>query len=108
MEIASMPLQHEGRTVPTLDGIATCDAAGRTWRIVLVNRHPSEPLRCGLRLGSKTLDGNYRATVLAGDSPDAYNDVDRPDRVAPQTIALSCADGHVALPPHSITVLEIE
>ncbi|MBM4088724.1 MAG: hypothetical protein FJ276_04740 [Planctomycetes bacterium] len=108
MEIASVPLQHEGRTVPTLDGIATCDSARRTWRIVLVNRHPSEPLHCGLRLGSKTLDGHFRATVLTGDSPDAYNDIDRPDRVAPQTIELLCADGHVSLPPHSITVLEIE
>ena len=107
-EVASAPLQHAGRSVPALDAIATCDAAGRKWRIVLVNRHPSEPLRCGLKLGSKTLDGKYRATVLAGDSPEAYNDVDRPNRVVPQTIDLSFTGGHAALPPHSVTILEVE
>jgi alpha-N-arabinofuranosidase len=107
-EVASAPLQHAGRSVPALDAIATCDAAGRKWRIVLVNRHPAEPLRCALRLGGKMLEGKYRATVLAGDSPEAYNDVDRPDRVVPESIEITLAGGQAALPPHSVTILEIE
>ena len=37
-----------------LDAIATCDAAGRKWRIVLVNRHPSDPLHCIVKLGTKS------------------------------------------------------
>ena len=84
-EVTSAPLQQPDATVPAVDAVATCDAAGRKWRIVLVNRHPSESLRCTVKLGSKTLDGTYRATVLAGDAPEAYNDVDRPQRVVPQT-----------------------
>ena len=76
--------------------------AGRKWRIVLVNRHPSESVALRCELGGKTLDGKYRATVLAGDSPDAYNDVDRPNRVTPQTIDVSFTDGQTALPPHSV------
>ncbi len=107
-EMASAPLEHAGQSVPTLDAIATCDAAGQKWRIVLVNRHPSEPLNCGLRLGSQTLDGKYRATLLAGDSPEAYNDIERPNRVAPQIVELSFTGGHAALPPHSVTILEVE
>jgi alpha-L-arabinofuranosidase len=107
-EVASAPLQHAGRSVSTLDALATCNAAGRKWRIALVNRHPVEPLRCGLQLGSKALEGKFRATVLAGDSPEAYNGVERPNRVAPQITELAVTGGQVALPPHSVTILEVE
>jgi len=106
-EMASPPLQHAGRSVSMLDAIATRDAAGRTWRIAMVNRHPSEPLRCCLKLGSKMPDGKYRATLLAGDSPDAYNDVDRPGRIVPQITDLPLIDGRITLPPHSLTILEV-
>ena len=61
-----------------------------------------------MTLGSKTLDGKFRATVLAGDAPEAYNDVDHPHRVVPQTSDIVFAGGHTALPPHSLTILEIE
>ena len=107
-EVASVSLPQAGRNVPVLDAIATCDPAGKKWRIVLVNRHPSASLRSVVRLGSKTLQGKYRATVLAGDSPDAYNDVDRPQRVVPQTLDVSFTDGQTALPPHSLTIVEVE
>lgn len=107
-EVASAPLSHAGRSVPTLDALATCDPAGQQWRIVLVNRHPAEPLHCGVRLGRRTLAGTYRATVLAGDAPEAYNDVDRPHRVTPQIRDLTFTDGQAALPPHSVTIVEVE
>ncbi len=107
-EVASTPLEHAGRTVPTLDAIATCDESKRKWRIALVNRHPSQSLHCAVTLDGDTLDGKYQATVLAGDSPDAYNDIDAPNRVTPQTTSLSFVDGSVALPPHSVTILEVE
>jgi alpha-L-arabinofuranosidase len=107
-EVASARLEHAGRTVQTLDAIATCDASKQTWRIALVNRHPSQPLRCALAIGGKPLDGTYRATVLEGDSPDAYNDVDQPDRVAPRRTTVSFAGGSGTLPPHSLTILEVD
>ena len=106
-EIASAPLQHPGRSIAAIDALATCDAAGRRWRIVLLNRQPAEPLRCGLQLAGQPLQGTYLATQLAGDSPDAYNDIARPDRVVPQRVELTVADGQVVLPPHSVTILEI-
>jgi alpha-L-arabinofuranosidase len=88
--------------------MATCDESRRKWRIALVNRHPSQSLQCAVTLGGDALDGKYRATVLAGDSPDAYNDIDAPNRVTPQTTNLLFVGGSVALPPHSVTVLEVE
>ncbi len=93
--------------VPALDAVATCDTTGNAWRIVLVNRCATESLNCTVKLGDKLLDGEYRATILAGDSPDAFNDVDRPNRVVPQTATLKLRDGVGQLPPHSLVVLEI-
>ncbi len=107
-EVASTPLEHAGRTVPSLDAMATCDESERKWRIALVNRHPSQSLHCGVTLGGNALDGKYRATVLAGDSPDAFNDIDAPNRVTPQTISLLFVGGSVALPAHSVTIVEVE
>lgn len=93
--------------VPALDAVATCDAAQKTWRIALVNRHASAALNCTLKLGDKPLSGDYKATVLSGDSPDAFNDIDKPNRVAPQKVSLKFADGVCQLPPHSLVVLEV-
>lgn len=101
-------LPTAGPTVTAFDALATCDRARRKWRLVLLNRHPSEALECTVTLGGKALSGRYRATVLAGDSPDAFNDVDRPDRATPRTAELEFAGGHVALPPHSLTVVAVE
>ena len=94
--------------MPAVDAVATCDAARLKWRIALVNRHPTQSTRCAVTLGAEKLDGMFRATVLAGDSPDAFNDVDAPDRVTPQRTTLSFEGGSVALPPHSVTILEVD
>jgi|GEM_PF-1369368 len=61
----------------------------------------------GSPLADAPLQGRYPATVLAGDSPDAYNDVDHPDRVTPQTVEVEFAAGKVALPPHSLTIVAV-
>jgi alpha-N-arabinofuranosidase len=108
MEMASAPLVHGGRSLPCLDAIATSDEAGSKWRIVLVNRHPSQALQCLVTLGGKNLNGKHRATVLAGDSPEAYNDLDRPDRVRPEAVELTSEAGRVTLAPHSVTILEVD
>lgn len=107
-EVASVPLQHEGRTVSALDAVATKDASGTKWRIALTNRCAQESLACALRLGDAVPDGSYRATILDGDSPDAFNDIDSPGRVVPRTTWLEIKHGRVCLPPHSVTVLEID
>ncbi len=93
--------------LPALDAVATCDAAKNAWRIVLLNRHATATLNCTVKLGDRPLAGEYRATILAGDSPDAFNDVDRPNRVVPQTTMLKLSNGVAQLPPLSLVVLEV-
>jgi len=90
-----------------VDAIATVDQSGTRWSIALVNRHPSEPLACAVRLGDRPLDGTFDATVLAGDSPEAYNSVEKPDRVVPQKAQLTFQGSVTQLPPHSLTIIQV-
>jgi hypothetical protein len=41
----------------------------------------AEALDCHVLEDGTPLDGMFTATLLAGDSPDAYNDIGHPDRV---------------------------
>jgi alpha-N-arabinofuranosidase len=95
------------QSISVADALATVDDVGRVWSIALINRHPSEPLDWVVAFKGTTLSGTFQATVLAGDSPDAYNDVDSPDRVAPVPQTLEFQDGATRLPPHSLTVLRV-
>jgi alpha-N-arabinofuranosidase len=108
LEIKADPLAHGGKAVPVVDGIATVNASGNHWAIAVVNRHPEKAVACTVQLGDKPLEGSYPATVLAGDSPDAYNDIEDPTRVAPQRLKLRFSKGVVHLPPHSLTVVRIK
>jgi alpha-N-arabinofuranosidase len=107
-KLTSDPYVHGGGSAPALDAIATCNEMRRAWRIVLVNRHASRPIDCSVTLGQRPLNGTFRATVLVGDSPDACNDVDRPERVVPQNAELRFSNGDARLLPHSITILEVD
>jgi alpha-N-arabinofuranosidase len=55
----------------------------------------------------RLLEGTYRALVLAGDSSDAYNDIQNPNRVVPQRTKLGFTKGVVNLPPHSLTIIKV-
>ena len=99
-------MTHDGKSVATVDAVATVDGAGEKWAIALINRHPSDTVACTVRLGDTGLNGRYKATVLQGDSPDAFNDIEHPERVAPRECELSVQEGLVSLPPHSLTVVE--
>jgi alpha-N-arabinofuranosidase len=90
-----------------VDAVATVDESDKTWAVALVNRHPTENLACVVKLGSRLPDGAFDATILAGDSPEAFNDVENPNRVAPQKTKLKCKQGVVHLPPHSLTILRL-
>jgi alpha-L-arabinofuranosidase len=90
-----------------LDGIATTDATGKRWAIALTNREASEIVACAVKLGDRMLDGDFEATTLAGDSPDAFNDVHKPDRVVPRKTKLKFDKGVVNLPPHSLTIVHV-
>ena len=90
-----------------MDAIATVDESGHQWSIALVNRHPDKSLACTINMKDSPLDGNFQALVLAGDSPDAYNDIEHPDRVVPLKTMLTLTKGVIQLPPHSLTIVKV-
>ncbi len=96
-----------GRSVSTVDAIATVDKSGKQWSIALVNRHPSESVDCKVKLKDTILDGSYKATVLTGDSTDSYNDIEHPNRVVPKEVKLIFKKGITNLAPHSLTVVNV-
>jgi alpha-N-arabinofuranosidase len=107
LDLESGRLARGGQSVPVLDAVATVDASGRRWAVALVNRHPDKTVACTLRMGDALLEGRIHATVLDGDSPDDYNDIANPDRVAPRKTILTLRGGVVDLPRHSLCILEL-
>ena len=107
LELEAGNLRHGNRSIPVLDGVATVDESGKKWAIALVNRHPAKPVACTVRMKDRLLDGEYAALVLAGDSPEAFNDIENPNRVTPQKTTLTFIKGAVNLPPHSLTIVKV-
>jgi alpha-L-arabinofuranosidase len=105
--IESGRLTQGGSSVAMVDAIATVDDSGKNWAVAIMNRHPSEEVTCTLDLGALPIDGTHKATILTGDSPDAYNDIEHPHRVAPRVTELTFEAGSVSLPPHSLCIVEI-
>jgi alpha-N-arabinofuranosidase len=105
--VTSAPFKHGNGAVPAVDAVATCDEGRKDWRIALVNRHPSATATCAVQFDGVAVTGACWATVLSGDAPEAFNDVERPDRVVPRRVELTFEQGVVALPPHSLTLLEM-
>ncbi len=101
-------LVHGDRFAPVIDAIATVDQAGKHWSLALVNRHPDEAVACTVRMKDRLPEGTYDATILAGDSPDAFNDVQHPHRVVPESRQLSFKNGVVMLPAHSLTIVKLQ
>jgi alpha-N-arabinofuranosidase len=92
--------------VAIVDGIATVDESGRQWALAIVNRHPSQDVACTVKMNDVPITGTFEGAILSGDSPDAFNSVEHPDRVVPEKKELEFADGVVRLPPHSLTIVK--
>lgn len=107
LDVAATSRELEGTEVPVLDVLATVNEVQDEVQLVLVNRDPARDLACQVTLGGQVLEGSHPATVLAGDSPDAFNDVHHPATVAPQTATLRFDQGRTTLGPHSLTVVRI-
>ena len=105
-EVATERLEHGDRSIALVDALATVDETGQRCAVALINRHPSATIDCLVRWGDEPLEGDHEAVTLAGDSPDAYNDVDAPRRVEPVVGRLQFARGRTALPPHSLTIVK--
>ena len=106
-QVTAENLTQGSESVAVVDAIATSDDSGRKWALALVNRHPFNAVACSVTLGKVPLEGRFRAAQLAGDSPDAYNDIDHPDRVAPKNVMLTFEKGLANLPPHSLTIVRL-
>ncbi len=106
-QIESDLLTHNSSSVAVVDAIVTVDDKKEAWSIALINRHPSEEVSCAVELEEVLLDGIYEATLLSGDSADAYNDIGSPNKVVPVNNELTFEKGVASLPPHSLTVIQI-
>ena len=100
-------LTHDGASVAVVDAIATVDESGKKWAVAMMNRHPSEEVTCKLNIAGDLADGTYKATLLTGETPDSYNDIDHPYRVVPKQTEMTFKKGTVSLPPHSLVIVEI-
>ena len=107
LEVEADPLAHNGKSIPVVDAIATVNESGKHWAIALVNRHPEKAVACTVKMKDRPLQGGYQAMVLAGDSRDAYNDIENPNRVVPKKTKLTFTKGVVNLPPHSLTIVNV-
>jgi alpha-N-arabinofuranosidase len=107
LQVQAGSLEHGKASIPAVDAVATSDEKGGHWAVALVNRSPDRPAACTIRIGDWLPDGTFDATILAGDSTDAYNDVEHPDRVVPEKKQLTLKQGVIPLPPHSLTIVRI-
>ena len=108
LQLTSDKLINDKETVAVVDAIATVDKSGKNRAISLVNRHPAESVDCSVRIGDKLLNGTYKATVLTGDSPAAYNDIEHPDSIIPKETQITFKKGVASLPPHSLIIVHIQ
>jgi len=104
-QIGSDPLKVDQASVNALDAVATCSNDRKTIAIAFINRHPDLRARWKLHLGDAHLE-KATMTILSGDSTDAYNDVEHPYRVKPETHAFPPKDATLELPPHSVALVE--
>jgi alpha-N-arabinofuranosidase len=105
-QVSSEPLKSGDKSVPALDAVVTCSDDRTRFAVALVNRHPDQAVDCTLNLSAPPRNGAVKVRLLSGDSTDAFNDVDRLDRVVPETREWKLRNGTVQLPPHSVSIVQ--
>lgn len=98
-------LSHNGQSIATVDALVSADASGAT--IAVVNRDPANAAACQIILNGQVLTGAWRADILDGASPDAFNSVENPDAVVPRNLALNDENGTYAIPPHALCMVHV-
>lgn len=106
VEVAGPEYRHGDTAFPALSASAARLSDGRL-AVALVNADPNDAHAVSLRRGGSE---GIAGRVLTGDSMDAHNTAERPDRVAPHTADISVeADRFSAiLPAGSVSVWIIE
>ncbi|HEY4200300.1 MAG TPA: alpha-L-arabinofuranosidase C-terminal domain-containing protein [Devosiaceae bacterium] len=98
--------RNQSYSIPYLDVSATLDEATGRQFVSIVNTHRSETIETEVLVNAS---GIARTHSLNHPDPFAKNTFEAPDTVRPVTADVNCRDGrvHLALPPHSYTILEI-
>jgi alpha-N-arabinofuranosidase len=96
-----------GNDVAAFDAVASTDGISGPLALMLVNRDPERSLELTARIDGQPVSGAFDALRLSGDSPDAFNSVDTPERVTPQKTHVDFADGRLTLPPHTVLWVRI-
>jgi alpha-L-arabinofuranosidase len=94
--------------VPLLDAVAVHDEQTGDLTVFAVNRDQREPITVYLDLRGLPGIGAGEHTTLAGDDPDAVNDAEHPDRLAPRhldEVKVDSGRGQAVLPPLSWNML---
>jgi len=107
-QIASDSLKVDQASLQALDALPTCSPDGKQVAIALVNRHPEAAARWRLNLRNVTSRGEGRITILSGDSPDAFNNVSRPERVVPQSAPVKASTEYIEQPAHSVAIVQFQ
>jgi alpha-N-arabinofuranosidase len=92
-------------SVCAVDAVATLRSDGRI-ALSLINKHPTDEAIVNLHLADARLRG-LELHCLHGDSTEAYNSIETPDRVRIH-VQHPAVDQPVTLPPHSVSVLVAE
>ena len=94
-----------------LDAAATCDEAGRTVSVMVVNRARDRDLSATLDLGGATLAPTVKVWEVNGPDVTSTNSFEAPRNVDVQerqlTVPASSTFTH-AFPAHSITILRLD
>lgn len=105
-DILSVPSANRQITIPAVDAIVTCSDDKMTLSIAVVNKNPEKPVEIDLGLGN--VSGKIETVILSGDSTEAYNDINNPNRVIPERKQMIMKNSHVMLPAHSLTIFQIK
>jgi len=101
----------EGRDVdvPYLDVGATMDQTDGRLFVSIVNRHRTEEAVTQVRLRDALTSKTGRIHRLWHEDPMARNTISEPEAIVPRTTEMELAgpEFHIALPPHSYSILEL-
>lgn len=92
------------------DAVVTCDEQKTRFALAVVNKSPDKatPVTIDFASLGKPAPATVKAKVLTGDSPDAFNTIENPDRVHIETATLAVKDGTVEIPAHTVAILYVE
>ncbi|MGK9118272.1 alpha-L-arabinofuranosidase C-terminal domain-containing protein [Olivibacter jilunii] len=98
-------LTNGKESVPVVDALVTCNDDKSLFSIAIVNKDPKNAVECNL--GMEAIDNSVDGVILSGDSPDAFNDIDTPNRVVPRSVQMTVEAGKVTVPAHSLLILNV-